>query len=74
MRVLDTGDAVVHVRFEGRSVEVPLASLELSREATDAEIKRALTALLDRPMDFFDEYVVVRYPAAIVVRPEAVYG
>ena len=72
---LDTQAAfVLHLRVEGRSREVPLAALDLSPESTDAQIKQAAAGYLNRPVADLSDYVVVRHKAAIVVRPEAVYG
>ena len=65
---------VLHLRLDGQSTELPLASLGLDLHSTDDQVKQALANHLDRPADAFSRYVVVRYSTAIVVRPEAVYG
>ena len=64
----------LHVRFAGRSEELDLAALELRRDATDAELRAALARRYDCAAADFDEYVVVREPQAIIVRPIAIYG
>lgn len=69
-----TAISTLHVRFDGRSEELPLAALDLGPHATDAELKRALEAHLDRPPGYLETYAVVRHSDAIVVRPEAIYG
>ena len=76
MRQLLHDDAreMLHVRFDGRSEELPLASLNLDRQATDPAIKAALAAHFDRPARSFERHEVVRHAGAIVVRPEAIYG
>ena len=47
---------------------------DLDRQATDEQIKRALVAHFDCPPRSFDRHAIVRHAAAIVVRPEAIYG
>ena len=70
----DSRIRTLHVRFDGRSEEMPCAALDLAPHATDAEIKRSLEGRFDRPSGYFGRHVVVRHGDAIVVRPEAVYG
>ncbi len=68
-------DAVVHVRFEGRSRDVPLADLDLGPFSADGEIKRALARFLEVPEARFRDYVVDRHETGnLTVRPEAVFG
>jgi hypothetical protein len=64
----------VHVRFDGRSEELTLAMLDLTINATDAQIRQALTGHFDLPANYLDSHVVVRTSQAIIVRPEAIYG
>lgn len=64
----------VHVRFDGRSEELTLAMLDLTSNATDTQIRQALTSHFDLPANYLDSHVVVRTSQAIIVRPEAIYG
>jgi hypothetical protein len=64
----------VHVRFDGRSEELTLAMLDLTSNATDTQIRQALTGHFDLPANYLDSHVVVRTSQAIIVRPEAIYG
>ena len=73
-RMPDNAGELLHVRFDGRSEELSLAALDLDRQATDEQIKRALVAHFDCPPRSFDRHAIVRHAAAIVVRPEAIYG
>ena len=73
-RMPDNAGEMLHVRFEGRSEELSLAALDLDWQATDEQIKRALVAHFDCPPRSFDRHAIVRHEAAIVVRPEAIYG
>jgi len=64
----------VHVRFDGRSEELTLAMLDLTSNASDTQIRQALTSHFDLPANSLDSHVVVRTSQAIIVRPEAIYG
>ncbi len=68
------GDKLLHVRFDGRSEELNLDALNLSAEATDAQIKQALEQNFDLSEGHLQNCVVVRTSRAIIVRPEAIYG
>ncbi len=70
---LHNGTAL-HVRCEGRSDELTLGVLGLDRQASDESIKRAVAVHYERPVHDFDDYVLVRYDQAVVLRPEAIYG
>ena len=66
---------MVHVRFEGRSYDVPERDLRLPVAASDEDVKRFLARHFDVRADAFEPYVVDRRPSGdMVVRPEAVYG
>jgi hypothetical protein len=69
-----TQTQVVHVRFEGRSEELTLDTLNLTAQSTDTQIKRAVAHYFERSPDYFNSFVVVRNSQAIIVRPEAIYG
>ena len=64
----------LHVRFDGRSEELTFARLHLTNDASDAQVKQAVTGHFDLPRDYFDDYVVVRTQNAVILRPEALYG
>jgi len=64
----------VHVRFDGRSEEIPLAQLGIAQNATDNQLKHAVARYLDLPADSLSSHVIVRTTQAIIIRPEALYG
>ena len=67
--------AVVHVRFDGRSLDVPLADLDVGPAANDRDVKRALARYLEVPEAKFRDYVIDRHETGnLTVRPEAVFG
>ena len=70
----DIPQQTLHLRFDGRSDELSLAALGLTREATDEQIKAALAAHLDRSLADLANHVVVRHAATSVVRPDASSG
>ncbi len=71
---MQLANRVVHVRVEGRSEELNLASLGLAGEPTDEQLKNAVTRHLDLPAASLASHVVVRTSQAIIIRPEAIYG
>jgi hypothetical protein len=71
----NNGTTVLHIRFEGRSQDIPLSDLDVGNLSTDQEIKRALAQYLDIPVDKFRHYVVDRHETGnLTIRPEAVFG
>jgi hypothetical protein len=64
----------LHVRFAGRSEELELAALDLTPDVSDGELLQALARRYGAPPAVLTEYVVVREPQAIIVRPIAFYG
>ena len=71
----EVNGAVVHIRFEGRSVDIPVADLDFGRGASDFEIKRAVASYFDVAAEKFKHYVVDRHDTGnLTIRPEAVFG
>jgi hypothetical protein len=64
----------LHIRFDGRSVDIDLAALVLDRDAGDTELRAALARRYYCAVDDFASYVIAREPQAIIVRPIAFYG
>jgi hypothetical protein len=69
------GVKVVHIRFEGRSLDVPQGDLDIGTASSDNEIKRALARYLETPEGKLRDYVIDRHDTGnMTVRPEAVFG
>ena len=69
------GVKVVHIRFEGRSLDVPQCDLDVGAASSDNEIKRALARYLETAEAKLRDYVVDRHETGnMTVRPEAVFG
>lgn len=69
------GVAVVHIRFEGRSLDIPQGDLDVGTASSDAEVKRALARHLEVPDAKLRDYVIDRHETGnMTVRPEAVFG
>src|SRR5689334_10450799 len=67
--------AVVHVRFGGRSFDVPLTVLDLGVGSRDGDVKGALARHLEVHPSRLMDYVVDRHGNGnLTVRPEAVFG
>ncbi len=66
---------MVHIRYDGRSVDVREEQLRVHAGMTDREIKEQVARHFDVGLARLDFYVVDRTPQGdLVVRPEAVYG
>jgi hypothetical protein len=67
--------AVLHIRFEGRSFDVPLSDLDVGTLSNDSDVKQALARYLNVPEAKFRDYVVDRHETGnLTLRPEAVFG
>ena len=67
--------AVVHVRFAGRSFDIPLSALDVGAASPDSQVKRGVAQHLNVPEFKLDAYVVDRHANGnLTVRPEAVFG
>ncbi|MGL4619277.1 hypothetical protein [Chroococcidiopsis sp.] len=66
---------MVHIRFEGRSLDVTEAQLNITAGMNDLAVKNRVSRHLDVNVNRLSAYVVDRRPSGdLIVRPEAVYG
>ena len=66
---------LLHIRYDGRSFDIPLSDLDVGTMSSDADVKRALSGYLNVPEAKFRDYVVDRHETGnLTVRPEAVFG
>ena len=66
---------VVHVRFAGRSFDIPLSVLDVGAMSADGQVKRGVARHLEVPPERFAAYTVDRHANGnLTVRPEAVFG
>ena len=66
---------VLHIRYDGRSFDIPLSDLDVGLMSSDAEVKRALSGYLNVQEVKFRDYTVDRHDTGnMTVRPEAVFG
>ena len=49
---------VLHIRFDGRSFDIPLSDLDVGVVSSDADVKRALAGYLNVPEAKFRDYTV----------------
>ena len=65
----------VHVRYDGKSYDLPLAELDIAASAADDAVREALACHFDVSPERFRAYVVERHRTGnLTVRPEAVFG
>lgn len=66
---------VLHVRFEGRSVDIPLSDLDVGQASTDEQVRQAVADYLSVAVNRLRFYVVDRHESGnLTLRPEAVFG
>jgi hypothetical protein len=71
----EQGVNVVHIRFDGRSLDVPQSDLDVGAASSDNDIKRALARHLQVSEAKLRDYVIDRHDTGnMTVRPEAVFG
>ena len=69
------GVPVVHIRFQGRSLDIPQSDLDVGQASSDEQIRRALAGYLEVPVSKLRDYVIDRHETGnLTVRPEAVFG
>jgi hypothetical protein len=66
---------MVHIRFEGRSLDIPETQLRITTDMSDVAVKEQVSRHLDINTNRLSAYVVDRRPSGdLIIRPEAVYG
>ena len=67
--------ALLHVRYDGRSVDIPLDDLDVGRLSSDRQIKDATARYLNVAPRELNSYVVDRHDTDnMTIRPQAVFG
>jgi hypothetical protein len=66
---------MVHIRFEGRSLDITETQLGISAGMNDGAVKERVSRHLDVNINRLSAYIVDRRPSGdLIIRPEAVYG
>ncbi|MBD1909408.1 MULTISPECIES: hypothetical protein [unclassified Leptolyngbya] len=66
---------MVHIRFEGRSLDLSETQLGITTGMHDTAVKERISRHLDVNVNRLSIYVIDRRPSGdLIVRPEAVYG
>jgi hypothetical protein len=67
--------AVAHIRFDGRSFDVPLSDLGVAADADERDIRRAIARHLEVPEQHLRDHVLDRHETGnVTLRPQAVFG
>ena len=75
MNPIRPNEALVHIRFEGRSWDILCRDLDIGPMSTDEQVRRALANYFDVGLGKFRAYVIERHGNGnMTVRPEAVFG
>ena len=66
---------MVHIRFEGRSYDIPENQLGVKVGMRDSVVKERIANYFDVGRDRLTDYVIDRRTSGdLIIRPEAVYG
>jgi hypothetical protein len=66
---------MIHIRFEGQSLDVTETQLKITAGMNDVAVKERVSQHLDVQVNRLSAYVVDRRPSGdLIIRPEAVYG
>lgn len=68
--------AQLHIRFEGQSVDVEMAEVDLGDLSTEVQIKQAAANALSVPVVKFAAFAIDKNPDTgdVTLRPQAVFG
>jgi hypothetical protein len=73
--VISRNTPQLHVRYEGRSWDLPLSDLDLGTNSSDEAIRKALAGYLAVKEASLRRYVIERHANGnLTIRPEAVFG
>ncbi len=66
----------IHIRFEGRSIDIPLTEIDCGVLSPDAAIREAVATHLGVPRVKLDTFQIDRNQQTgdLTLRPEAVFG
>jgi len=68
-------EAVIHIRFEGKSHDIPVSECDIGQASSDKQVKEAVANFLEVEVDKLENYVVEHHENGnFSVRPEAVFG
>ncbi len=66
---------VVHIRFQGKSWDIPVNELDLGGLSNDDQVRNAVAGYLNVPVADLRFYVIERHANGnLTIRPEAVFG
>jgi hypothetical protein len=66
---------VIHVRYDGRSVDLTMAHLDIGSLSTDEQVKTAVAGYFQVPASKLRDYDVVKEPNGnMTLRPVANFG
>jgi len=67
--------AVIHIRFEGKSHDIPVSEMDVGQSSTDEQIKTAVANFLEVDLDRLEDYIVTHHKNGnFTIRPEATFA
>ncbi|MCC6133364.1 MAG: hypothetical protein IT186_25820 [Acidobacteria bacterium] len=72
---IENQNPMIHVRFEGKSWDLPLSQLGLGSASSPAEIRESVSRVLGLSIELLNDYTVEEHANGnVTIRPEAVFG
>lgn len=70
-----TQNSLLHVRVDGRSLDIPLRDLDVGNLSSDHEVTDATARYLNVPARVLRDHVIDRHETGnLTIRPQAVFG
>ena len=67
--------AVIHIRFEGKSHDIPVSEMDIGESSTDEQIKTAVAGFLQVEPSALENYVIAHHKNGnFTIRPEATFA
>ena len=68
-------EAVIHIRFEGKSHDIPVSEMDIGQSSTDEQIKDAVAGFLQVESNRLEDYVIAHHKDGnFTIRPEATFA
>lgn len=68
-------NSLLHIRVDGRSLDIPLRDIDVGDLSSDREVTAATARYLDVPARMLRDHVIDRHETGnLTIRPQAVFG
>lgn len=74
--MMESTSSLVHIRIDGRSLDIPMDDIDIGFASSDTEIKQAVAEFVQVPVSKLQNFAIERNELedSITLRPNAVFG